>query len=280
MSVIEGIGDEVTIFATVLFILLGLLIAWLSSLQPAPSTSDQATTSSRTSEPSTSTTRDNGPPDAFETSADDVTRTDEGENTTNLNAEPAPPGDSSSQQTQEDGLRQRSSQQIRIKLKYLDDRERVVLAKPNEQIGQFKRAHFLEELADDFNIRLIFNGQELRQENETLQSYNVDDNSVIHCLVSAATHQQQQHGNNGADREQDHIDVDMSNLMFPLFGLILGLIWYCRITYRTFFNAMSTLALLGVTVLFMFAVIITFRNQRRPEVVPSHTADGLNQRTQ
>ena len=45
----------------------------------------------------------------------------------------------------------------------------------------------------------------------------------------------------------------MGALMFPLFGLILATIWYCRITYRHYFNAMSTLILVGISLLYVIA---------------------------
>ena len=113
-------------------------------------------------------------------------------------------------------------------------------------------------------MRLIFNGQELRGESTTLSSYNIGDMSVVHCLITRSTRPQEQNG----QIEQDAMEIDLSNIMFPLFGLILGLIWYCRIAYRNFFNAMSTLALIGITVLFFFACVITFRNNRPHDNFP------------
>ena len=103
-------------------------------------------------------------------------------------------------------------------------------------------------------VRLIHNGRELRPDTSSLAAYNVDDLSVVHCLVTRSTRNAQQTQN-----DAELTDLDLSNLMLPLFTLILALIWYCRIVYRNFFNAMSTLALLGITVLYFFTLVVTWR---------------------
>ncbi|CAD5123832.1 DgyrCDS12140 [Dimorphilus gyrociliatus] len=92
---------------------------------------------------------------------------------------------------------------ITVKLKFLDDRQREVRTPQTETIGEFKRKYFQEELAENEYIRFVFNGQELRQESQTLQQYNVRDNSVIHCLISRIRNEQQ-NGNN-----QDETNIQM-----------------------------------------------------------------------
>ena len=54
-------------------------------------------------------------------------------------------------------------------------------------------------------------------------------------------------------------EMNMGALMFPLFGLILGLIWYCRFAYRAYFNAMSTLSLIGITFMYVVAALAVYR---------------------
>ena len=114
------------------------------------------------------------------------------------------------------------------------------------------RRHFAAELAENFIVRFIFNGQELRHD-ATLQSYNVQDNSVIHCLLS----NQNNHSPRRDDQEQ--ADLDIGRWMFPLFGLLLGLVWYYRIVYRNYFNAPTTLSLIGITFLYFTTLLATLR---------------------
>ena len=119
---------------------------------------------------------------------------------------------------------------------------------------------FDSETSENTSVRLIFNGQELRGD-RTLQSYNVEDRCVIHCLLSRSPAPER---NNTVEQG---IPFDMGNLVFPLFGLILGLIWYCRVMYRAYFNAMSTFSLVGITFLYVVALMASFRPNRNHEHV-------------
>ncbi|XP_046331655.2 transmembrane and ubiquitin-like domain-containing protein 1 [Haliotis rufescens] len=158
--------------------------------------------------------------------------------------------------THQDLLNQSSDNQgqIRIRLKYLNDTQRLVYSNPGDTIGQFRRAHFSTELADNKLVRLIFNGQDMRNDRNTLQGYNITDNSVIHCLVT----QNLQHT---AQPQMDNGDGDaaLGSFMLPLFALILACIWYLRITQKQYFNAVSTLSLAGVTFLFLLACASVWR---------------------
>lgn len=80
------------------------------------------------------------------------------------------------------------------------------------------RTHFSSEMTGNNIVRIIYNGRELSRENASLASYNVGDESVVHCLVSQVTPQNTETSN----RQQP---FDIGSLMFPLFGLILALLW-------------------------------------------------------
>lgn len=134
----------------------------------------------------------------------------------------------------------------------------------------FFRANFSTELGQDLLVRLIHNGREL-QHDKTLSSYNIEDLSTIHCLVTPSNRNRNQ-----AQAEAELTDLDLSNLMLPLFTLILALIWYCRIMYRNFFNAMSTLALVGITILYAFTMILSWRTN----LFPSWAANTNNENRQ
>lgn len=136
---------------------------------------------------------------------------------------------------------------VRIRLKYLNDAERLVYSKLDHKIGDFKRTHFLEEIANNKIIRLIYNGQLLSGEERTLESFGVVSNAVIHVQISQ--NQQQQR-----PTTTDDSDLDLSHLMWPLFGIILGVLWMLHFQYREYFNITSTIALIGITGLFLTAV--------------------------
>lgn len=152
---------------------------------------------------------------------------------------------------------------IRIRLKYLNDDQKLVEGRLEEMLGDFKRRHFAIELAADKLVRLIFNGQVLQHDSETLKSLGLFDNCVVHCLV----HQQRARSNSnnagspvsrrgsstatssnttandvGAQR-----DWDLGNLLFASLSVILGVAWYCRYQYAALFNTTTTVALLGMT---------------------------------
>ncbi len=140
---------------------------------------------------------------------------------------------------------------IGINTKYF---KHIVLKHVSDVIFPFAfRRHFTAELAENILVRFVCNGQELRQEMRTLQSYNIIDNSVIHCLLSQAPQTAE------AITPPRGLQFDIGTLMFPLFGLILLLIWYFRFTYRNYFNAMSTFSLIGITFLFIVALLASWR---------------------
>ena len=117
----------------------------------------------------------------------------------------------------------------------------------------FSRRHFEGELSENFVVRFIYNGQELRNPLDTLAKYSIIDKSVIHCLLSRAQPQPD------TSPQPPRNEFDIGTLMFPLFGVILLLVWYFRFTYRSYFNAMSTFSLIGITLLFIVALLATWR---------------------
>lgn len=138
---------------------------------------------------------------------------------------------------------------IRVRLKFLNDSQKLVEARLMDQLGQFKRRHFGEELGNNKIVRLIFNGQLLQRDHETLQFYGLFDNCVVHCHISSSI-------SSPSDQAfPARVELDLSRLMLPLFGLILGLIWCCRIQYRQYFSGTSTFALLCITGLFVMSVV-------------------------
>ncbi|CAI2348566.1 unnamed protein product [Caenorhabditis sp. 36 PRJEB53466] len=77
---------------------------------------------------------------------------------------------------------ERSEEKVLIRLKFLDDTEKEAYASLGDTVAKFKMEHF----ADLSNkvIRLIFQGQLLRDDNLTLQHYGLQAGSIVHCHIS------------------------------------------------------------------------------------------------
>ncbi|XP_061174075.1 transmembrane and ubiquitin-like domain-containing protein 1 [Saccostrea echinata] len=156
---------------------------------------------------------------------------------------------------------------ITVRLKYLNDTQRNVTAAPNVTIGQFRRDNFATELSENKLVRFIFNGQDLRNDSNTLQNYNIGNNSVVHCLITQVNQQTPQ------QRSENQGSCDFGVVVLPIFGLILCFVWYLRFEYRQFFTATSTFMLIGLTFLFIAAVLASWDSQRHREQVPHEHMD-------
>lgn len=152
------------------------------------------------------------------------------------------------------------SQQIRVRLKYLNDTQRLVYASPGETIGSFRRTHFSTELDENKIVRFIFNGQDLRNDLWTLGAYNIADNSVIHCLITQSRQQPDAPNSNHALGDDD---LELGVFIYPIFGLILGVLWYFRFSYKQYFNAVSTVSLAGVSFIYCLALVSSLRGRQR-----------------
>lgn len=76
-----------------------------------------------------------------------------------------------------------SSDVLTIRLKFLDDTQRLVNAHKNSSVGLFKREQFSEHLAAGKVVRLIFQGRLLRDDRSTLDYYGLHDQCVLHCHI-------------------------------------------------------------------------------------------------
>jgi len=160
-------------------------------------------------------------------------------------------------------------ERVTIRLKFLNDTQKDVEASLVENIGQFKRRNFTEEIGNNKNVRLIFNGQVLRDEASSLRSCGLFDKCVVHCLVStlptssSGSHPAPVHGGRQGGIEVHHHHhqapiqgqaLDVSAFFIPLLGLALAMVWYLAVAYNSYFNFMSTTALLGLTSLYFLSV--------------------------
>ncbi|XP_075230460.1 uncharacterized protein LOC142329669 [Lycorma delicatula] len=147
---------------------------------------------------------------------------------------------------------------IRIRLKYLNDDQIVVEGRLQEQLGDFKRRHFSIELAAEKMVRLIFNGQVLQSDSQTLQGYGLFDNCVVHCLVHNQrnnTPRTAQTQTSGASNQAPPPDWNLGTLLYTCLSVILCFAWYCRYQYSHLFTVTTTAALFGLTGMFVITLL-------------------------
>uniref|UniRef100_A0A8D8VG16 Transmembrane and ubiquitin-like domain-containing protein 2 n=2 Tax=Cacopsylla melanoneura TaxID=428564 RepID=A0A8D8VG16_9HEMI len=172
---------------------------------------------------------------------------------------------------------------IRIRLKYLNDEERVVDGKLNELLGDFKQRHFRSELSSNKVVRLIYNGHILAQDRSTLGACGVFNNCVIHCLVHPMRNQSHPSTTEGTRRQTGHAHHhnhheaaangrdgstindrgdewgDLGGIFYILISIILCSAWYWRFQHSHLFSFTATAALSSITAIFsIFVFSITF----------------------
>lgn len=144
--------------------------------------------------------------------------------------------------------------EFRIRLKFLDDREDVVTARSDELVADFKRRIFPEELSQRKVIRLIYSGQQL-QDTRTLQMYRLSEGSVVHIQISSGPAEDR------STQNRTNEELDVGRFLWPLLGVILGGLWTMHFQYRDMFNASSTVALIGLSGLYLTFVWAQFGQQ-------------------
>ncbi|XP_071477613.1 uncharacterized protein [Diadema antillarum] len=152
---------------------------------------------------------------------------------------------------------QSASGVISIKLKFLDETDRMVSTNMDDTLGNFRRETFAAEIRAGKTVRLISNGQLLTDDSRTLATYGITNQHVIHCQVSQAGTGQGHHRRHPSDAGGG--EHDLGRYMVPLFACILAFVWYLRFQYRFMFNATSTLSLTAVTVVFLLALLAAWR---------------------
>lgn len=282
MALIEGIGDEVTILFGIVFCFLVLVLSWVSTHTNERSeqlfvsvVSDVGVGTQRLSEVPVEPVVQ---PECFHEQKNDGNETS-APSASSAAAETAPPdtGDHTSR-----GLRHRAAstsldvrssptelfeetdsgqeptgstvaQTMVLRLKFLNDTERLARVRPEDTVSFLKRTFFPGQ---EHQVRLIYQGQLLRDDTQTMSSLHLTDNCVLHCHISQhATPQMPA----GARVDQVNAALNIGSLMVPMFVLMLVLLWYFQIQYRQFFTASATVCLTGVTILFSFMAFTMYR---------------------
>ncbi|XP_033259050.2 transmembrane and ubiquitin-like domain-containing protein 1 [Orcinus orca] len=133
-----------------------------------------------------------------------------------------------------------------LRLKFLNDSEQVARAWPHDTIGSLKRTQFPGR---EQHVRLIYQGQLLEDDTQTLGSLHLPPNCILHCHVPT--------------REgPPHPPCPPGSEPVPS-GLAAGgqllLLWDCQIQYRPFFPRTATLGLAGFTLLHSLLAFAVFR---------------------
>ncbi|KAL1140095.1 hypothetical protein AAG570_000027 [Ranatra chinensis] len=301
MSMIEGFGDEVVQFFSLLFVTVLGFIAWWSTgireerpqirtvlilehrspnginVSDATLTPDRDNTTVLSSSRSNSTSEsaENNVQAEIKSHGSNVSQAGSNSNVIrkrlgffNNSAECS----HSTEPIQTSGLRETSESvshsasgeagSIRIRLKYLNDDQKLVEGRLQEMLGEFKRRHFSVELSTDKLVRLIFNGQVLHSDDRTLQGYGLYDNCVVHCLVHTQrslnrTHNQQQ-------INSPPPEWNLGILLYICISVILGLGWFVRYNYSQLFTLATTSCLVGLTGIFAVSVIGLYMPDQEP----------------
>lgn len=212
MALVEGFGDEVIQFFGILFIVVLIVLLWMSTqvaemqifrgavfilerrtrrrlhdttraipATPVPSISEQ---------PTAETVSVNGNNQTNSNLSDDNPQ-NKNENVVALEndvtiSESNTKSNESSQSTDTNDVinePEMYEDSIKIRLKYLNDNCRLVKGRLQENVGVFKRRHFSNELSSNKIIRLIFQGKVLHDDEASLSSCGIHDNCVVHCLI-------------------------------------------------------------------------------------------------
>ncbi|XP_074049455.1 transmembrane and ubiquitin-like domain-containing protein 1 [Macrotis lagotis] len=244
MALIEGVGDEVTVLFGALLCLLVLGLAWIST-----HTSEQADLLPQDSgTPSPTQSRDaavstvSNSQDASGSEAPTLRH-----RVPNLQSEPGPASPEAAPPSSQPGP-------LVLRLKFLNDSEQVARAWPQDTIGSLKRTQFPGR---EHQVRLIYQGQLLGDDAQTLGSLHLPPNCVLHCHVAARAGPQHLGCPPGSETGPSGLGV--GNLLLPLLLLMLTVLWYCQIQYRPFFPPTATLGLAGLTLLVSLLAFAMYR---------------------
>ncbi|XP_026791634.3 transmembrane and ubiquitin-like domain-containing protein 1 [Pangasianodon hypophthalmus] len=286
MALIEGVGDEVTLLFGVVFLLLILILAWASThtAEPpehlVPSSPGSVTAAEPESQephpPGDITSPPRSPREDDKTEAG-AERGAEGHESSaeaaggesllgadglrhrdvpgpSLSTQPPASASSATQASTSEDVPNNTERNMVLRLKFLNDTERIAQVNPDDTIGYIKRTYFAGQ---EHQVRLIYQGQLLQDDAQTLASLNLADNCVLHCHISQHATRAVPAGARAAD--QVHVALNVGSLMVPLFVLMLSVLWYFQFQYRQFFTAPATASLVGITIFFSFVAFGVYR---------------------
>lgn len=168
-----------------------------------------------------------------------------------------------------------------IKLKFLDDTQKLVATWLSQTVGEFKRQHFETDVSQGKVVRLIYRGQLLRDDSRSLASYGLHDNCVLHCHVSMTPYEQQ--SANRAGRPSDGTargpslgangpntgnGLDLGRYVYVIFAFNFAALWSAWFVFPEYFSRTSLVSLILCSGLFM---LFWYGSQRRRPTPPATT---------
>ncbi|XP_054847626.1 transmembrane and ubiquitin-like domain-containing protein 1 [Eublepharis macularius] len=255
MALIEGVGDEVTALFGLLSALLVLLLAWLSTRtveRADPAARPLAPEQPRGGEAAALLGEQGGQgqPSAGAASEGPGGASGDLRHRTGLSSpeQPSPPPGGLSPEAASP-----ADHGIVLRLKFLNDTERLARVRPEDTVGALKRAHFPGQ---ERLVRLIYQGQLLRDDAQPLAALHLAHHSVLHCHLPPPGAPPPAPPASAARPEAA---LQVGGLMVPLFALLLGALWLLQLHYRHVFTAAATSALAGLTLLFSLVAFAVYR---------------------
>ncbi|XP_017693768.1 PREDICTED: transmembrane and ubiquitin-like domain-containing protein 1 [Lepidothrix coronata] len=237
MALIEGVGDEVTVLFALLLAAAVLGLAWASTRAPEPAAP---------------------PPEAGPSAAPT-------ERKAPAPAPSAAPAEGAAAPDEAAGLRHReppaaapegpAEPTLVLRLKFLNDTERLARVRPGDTVGALKRTYFPGQ---EQQVRLIYQGQLLRDDAQSLAGLHLGHLSVLHCHLSPPSATPTAPGPPGP-RGPAPAALGVGSLALPLFVLLLALLWYLQLQHRHVFTATATTCLAGLTLLVTFVAFAMYR---------------------
>ncbi|NXS22634.1 TMUB1 protein, partial [Mystacornis crossleyi] len=142
-----------------------------------------------------------------------------------------------------------------LRLKFLNDTERLARVRPGDTVGALKRTYFPGQ---EQQVRLIYQGQLLRDDAQSLAGLHLSHLSVLHCHLSPPSVAPAAPGTPGP-RSPAPAALGVGSLALPLFVLLLALLWYLQLQHRHVFTATATTCLAGLTLLVTFVAFAMYR---------------------
>ncbi|XP_050296362.1 transmembrane and ubiquitin-like domain-containing protein 1 [Anthonomus grandis grandis] len=184
-----------------------------------------------------------------------------------------------------------TSDNITIKLKYINDNIRIVDGRLEELVGDFKVRHFVDDLRANKEIKLIFNGQILKEDRHNLKSYGLFDNCVVHCLILPKRNQPNRNQAEESSTENNSqffvenpfinlrnvnnnnqaADWDLGDFLFAAVSFILLAAWYFRYAYAHLYTITATVGLILITGIFSILVVGSYYQEN--EIVDGRDAN-------
>lgn len=123
-----------------------------------------------------------------------------------------------------------------MKIKTLTQKSLHLFCILSTLIHVFRRRHFETEISENKLVKLIFNGQLLQRDEDSLESYGFFNDCVVHCLIHQQRIVDEENTDTGSNTSSSRTrsgrsnqrDWDLGNLFIILISVFLSSAWYFR----------------------------------------------------